>query len=50
MEEVSYVLIGQVFGVPASLSIGLSLLRRARNIVIGAPALIAWQIVEARRL
>ncbi len=50
VQEVSYVLIGQIFGMPAHLSIGLSFLRRARDIVIGAPALVAWQVIEARRL
>ena len=50
VQEVSYVLIGQAFGMPAELSIGLSFLRRARDIVIGAPALVAWQMVEARHL
>lgn len=50
VQEVSYVLIGRAFGVPAYLSIGLSFLRRARDITIGAPALASWQIVEARRL
>ncbi len=50
VQEASYVLIGQAFGMPAELSIGLSLLRRARNIIIGVPALIAWQIAEARAL
>jgi putative membrane protein len=50
VQEISYVLIGSIFGVPAHLSVGLSLLRRARDIVIGAPALVSWQAVEARRL
>jgi putative membrane protein len=50
VQEASYVLIGQLFGLPAQLSIGLSFLRRARDIVIGAPALASWQIVEVRHL
>lgn len=50
VQEASYVLLGQLFGMPAHLSIGLSLLRRARDIVIGAPALVTWQVAEARRL
>lgn len=50
VQEAAYVLIGHAFGMPAELSIGLSLLRRARNIIIGVPALIAWQIAEAREL
>ncbi|HET6184210.1 MAG TPA: lysylphosphatidylglycerol synthase domain-containing protein [Acetobacteraceae bacterium] len=50
VQEVSYVVIGQLFGMPAHLSIGVSLLRRARDIVIGAPALASWQLAETRRL
>ncbi|MBV9116922.1 MAG: flippase-like domain-containing protein [Acetobacteraceae bacterium] len=50
VQEASYVLIGQAFGMPAHLSIGLSFLRRARDIVIGAPALLVWQAIEVRQL
>ncbi len=50
VQEASYVVLGRLFGMPAHLSIGLSLLRRARDIVIGAPALVTWQVAEARRL
>jgi putative membrane protein len=50
VQEASYVLIGQAFGMPAHLSIGLSFLRRARDILIGAPALLVWQAVEVRQL
>ncbi len=50
VQEASYVLLGRLFGMPAHLSIGLSFLRRARDIVIGAPALVTWQVAEARRL
>ena len=35
---------------PAHMSLGVSLLRRARDIVVGAPALLSWQVTEARRL
>jgi glycosyltransferase 2 family protein len=50
VQEVSYVALGRLFGMPAHMSLGLSLLRRARDIVIGAPALLTWQAAEARRL
>ncbi len=32
------------------MALALSLLKRARDLVIGVPALLAWQIVESRRL
>lgn len=50
VQEAAYIAIGALFGMPASLSLGLSLLRRARDIVIGAPALVAWQVAETRAL
>jgi putative membrane protein len=50
VQEVAYVAIGHLFGMPADLSLGLSLLRRARDIAIGIPALASWQIAEARGL
>jgi glycosyltransferase 2 family protein len=50
VQEAAYVAIGHLFGMPPELSLGLSLLRRARDMVIGGPPLLIWQIVEARRL
>jgi len=35
---------------PAHISLALSLVRRARDILIGAPALLAWQTLEAKNL
>jgi putative membrane protein len=50
VQELTYVGIGGLFGIPAHLSLALSLIRRARDIIIGAPALLVWQALEARRL
>ena len=50
VQEASYVALGRLFGMPAQLSLGVSLLRRARNIVIGTPSLLSWQLVELRGL
>ena len=50
VQEVSYVAFGSLFGMPPRLSLALSFIRRARDISIGAPALVAWQALEARRL
>ncbi len=50
VQELTYVGIGQLFGLPAHLSLALSLIRRARDIIIGAPALLVWQGLEARNL
>ena len=50
VQEASYVALGRLFGMPAHLSLSLSLVRRARDIVVGAPALASWQAVEAAAL
>jgi len=50
VQELSYVGVGRLFGLPAELSLALSLIRRARDILIGAPALLLWQALEAREL
>jgi putative membrane protein len=50
VQEVSYVLLGPLFGVHASEALALSLLRRARDLVIGVPVLLIWQAREGRSL
>jgi hypothetical protein len=39
-----------LFGIPPEISLGVSLLRRARDIAIGIPVLLIWQWIEVRRL
>ena len=50
VQELSYVGIGALFGMPPNASLALSLLRRARDLVLGLPAVLGWQALEARRL
>jgi hypothetical protein len=38
---------GPLFGLPAPDMLALSLVKRGRDIVVGAPVLIAWQALEA---
>jgi hypothetical protein len=42
--------LGHAFGIEPSVALGLSLLRRGREIIIGIPVLLAWQIMEMRSL
>jgi uncharacterized membrane protein YbhN (UPF0104 family) len=49
VQEAGYVGIGALFGIPPEISLGVSLLRRARDIAIGTPILLVWQLVEMRR-
>jgi glycosyltransferase 2 family protein len=50
VQEAAYAVIGQVFGLPGGSAVALSLIRRAKDLAIGAPVLIAWQALEGRRL
>ncbi|MGC2200660.1 MAG: lysylphosphatidylglycerol synthase domain-containing protein, partial [Stellaceae bacterium] len=50
VQEGAYVLIGASFGLTPELALAISLLKRARDIVIGLPALGSWQLVEGGRL
>ena len=50
VQEAGYIGLGALFGVPAELALGVSLLRRARDLVWGVPILLAWQLREVRRL
>lgn len=50
VQEGAYILIGTNFGLAPEMALALSLLKRARDLTIGLPALGAWQIVEFTRL
>ena len=50
IQEGVYVLLGIWFGFGPEIALALSLLKRARDLVIGVPALLTWQILESRRL
>lgn len=48
VQEWGYALLAPLFGLPAEMGVAVSLLKRAREIVLGVPALIYWQSVEGR--
>ncbi len=50
VQEAGYVGLGAIFGVPPDLALGVSLLRRAKDVAWGLPVLGAWQWREVRRL
>jgi glycosyltransferase 2 family protein len=50
VQEAGYVGLGAIFGVAPELSLGVSLIRRARDVVVGVPILLVWQYFEMRRL
>lgn len=50
VQEAAYTLLGAVFGIPPDIALSVSLLRRARDLIIAIPVLLVWQGLEARRL
>lgn len=50
VQEGSYMTLGHAFGLDPSLCLALSLLRRGREIGIGIPVLLLWQLNEMRTL
>lgn len=48
VQEGGYILLGEFIGLPADICLALSLVKRVRILLLGLPALLAWQIVEAR--
>jgi glycosyltransferase 2 family protein len=50
VQEAGYAGLGTIFGIPPELSLGVSLVRRARDVAVGIPILLIWQLVEMRRL
>jgi putative membrane protein len=49
IQEAAYVALCAMFGIPPGVALAFSLVRRARDFLIGAPCLAAWQMAEARR-
>ena len=50
VQEGAYLLAGPLMGLHGDTAVALSLLKRARDICIGIPTLIVWQIIEGRRV
>jgi hypothetical protein len=50
VQEGAYALLAPLIGLDIADALALSLVKRARDIVIGAPALLLWQRAEAARL
>ncbi|HET7085951.1 MAG TPA: lysylphosphatidylglycerol synthase domain-containing protein [Rhizomicrobium sp.] len=50
VQEAGYAALGALFGFAPETGLAVSLLRRARDIAVGIPVLLAWQALEARRI
>ena len=49
VQEAGYAAIAPVFGLPPEIGLAVSLLRRARDILVAVPVLLLWQMIEGRR-
>jgi putative membrane protein len=50
VQEAAYTLLTPLFGVGAEFGLAVSLLKRARDMIVGVPILLIWQGVEGQRL
>jgi hypothetical protein len=46
VQEATFLLFGQMLGIPGNVCLAAALMRRARDILIMAPGLVLWQIQE----
>ncbi|HVN44196.1 MAG TPA: lysylphosphatidylglycerol synthase domain-containing protein [Steroidobacteraceae bacterium] len=49
VQEGAYMLLAPLFGIGADAALAISVLKRARDILIGVPVLLVWQAAEGRR-
>ena len=49
VQEGDYVVLGAGFGLTPDVAMAPSFLKRGRDLLIGTPALLAWQFIEGRR-
>jgi glycosyltransferase 2 family protein len=49
VQEGSYVVLGAIFGLDAPTALAFSLVKRARDALVGGPAVLVWQILERQR-
>jgi len=49
VQEAGYAMLAPVFGLTPEIGLAISLLRRARDVVVAIPVLLLWQGAEARR-
>lgn len=50
VQEGGYVVVGNLLGIPGDAAFALSLIARVRELILGIPGLVVWQVIEARRV
>jgi glycosyltransferase 2 family protein len=48
VQEGAYVMLGAALGLAPDFALGLSLLKRGRDLLLGIPVLVSWQLFESR--
>jgi putative membrane protein len=49
VQESGYLVVGNLLGIPGETAFAISLLARFRDLLVGIPALVFWQVIEGRR-
>jgi putative membrane protein len=50
VQEGGYLVVGNLLGIPGNAAFALSLIARMRELALGIPGLVVWQLIEGRRL
>jgi uncharacterized membrane protein YbhN (UPF0104 family) len=50
VQEGGFILVCGLFGIEADTAIALSMVKRLRELAIGLPGLVSWQVSEGKRL
>ena len=50
VQEAGFIVVCDLFGIGADIAIALSMVKRARELLVGIPGLVAWQWAEGKRL
>jgi putative membrane protein len=50
VQEGGYLVVGNLLGIPGDTAFALSLIARVRELALGIPGVICWQLLEGRRL
>lgn len=50
VQEGAFILLGRTLGIPPETALALSLSKRCRELLLGVPGLVVWQLGEARNL
>ena len=50
VQDGTLIAVSALFGVPAEVALAMALIKRVPDLVLGIPSLLAWQVLEGRRL